>query len=270
MAAAALFCSSAFLSAVHAEEIGTNVDSDEVASADQAPIAMTAARGSIVVMAFLDVNLSKDRAFEPISVAPDIWYGATDKITVGLTHSSVATGGFWGGPGTGLCLSGEEKGCANTYSNTGLQARYDLSDSVSGLALEGGILLRDLDPFVMSGKIGAVFSKQVSSFQLLLAPNFQLGFTERDAGNKEVLNIPVSLLYPLSDTLGLGVQSGVSLPLSDTGDLWRLPLSLVGQTLVSEKYYVYGAFTLGALAGGELLETGADARALTLGAGATL
>ncbi len=221
-------------------------------------------------MAHVDINLSKDAAFKPVSLAPDVWYGVTETLTIGLTHSGLASAGFWGGAGAGICLTGEDNGCPNTLSNTALQARYDLSSALAGLALEGGLILRDFDPFVLGGKVGAVWGKDLGSLQLAIAPNLQFGLTERDDGNKEVLNIPVSVMFALSEMVVVGAQTGVSLPLSDTGDTWRLPLSLVGQALLSEKYYAFGAFTLTSLAGGELLSTGFDNRVLTLGLGAAL
>jgi len=243
---------------------------DEATTTEEAPIVMTAPKGSLSIMAHLDVNLSKDAAFKPVSIAPDIWYGATEKLSVGLTHSALATSGFWGGPGAGLCLTGEDNGCGNTLSNTGLQARYDLSSTMEGLAFEGGFIMRDFDPFVLGGKLGVVMTKDIGSLQLAIAPNFQFGLTEREAFNKEVLNVPVSLMYGLNETVLVGGQTGISLPLSNTGDTWRLPVSLVGQALLSEKYYVFGAFTLPSIAGGDLLPTGIDSRVLTLGFGAAL
>ncbi len=240
------------------------------ASPAESPVSMTAPKGSLFVIAHLDINLSKDAAFKPVSLAPDIWYGATDKLTVGLTHSGVASHGFWGGAGAGLCLTGEDKGCGNTLSNTSLQARYDLTSSVEGLALEGGFIVRDFDPFVLGGKVGAVYTKDLGSLQLSLAPNFQFGLTEREAFNKELLNIPVSIMYGLNETVVIGGQTGIALPLTDTADTWRLPVSLVGQALISDKYYAFGAFTLTALAGGDFLATGFDTRVLTLGLGAAL
>lgn len=222
------------------------------------------------MLAHLDFNLSDGVAFEPVSLAPDLWYGASDKLSVGLAHSGLAVSGFWGGAGTGLCFTGEDKGCVNTYSNAALQVRYDLGSKVNGLAVEGGLIVRDFDPFVLAGKVGVVYVKELGSLQAMVSPNFQFGMSERDAGNKEFLNVPLSLLYKVKSRVGVGVQTGVALPLSNSSDLWRLPLSLVGQALVSERYYLFGAFTLTALAGGDLLATGVDGRVLSVGAGASL
>ena len=250
--------------------LSTAALAEEATSAEESPVVMTAPKGSLVVMAHVDINLSKDSAFEPVSLAPDIWYGATEKFSVGLTHSGLASDGFWGGAGAGLCLTGDDKGCGNTLSNTGLQARYDLSSTMDGLAFEGGFIVRDFDPFVLGGKVGAVLAKDLGSVQLAVSPNLQFGLTERDLGNKELLNIPVSIMYGLSDTIVIGGQTGISLPFSDAGELWRLPVSIVGQALLSEKYYAFGAFSLVALAGGDSLPDAFDSRVLTLGFGAAL
>ena len=54
----------------------------------------------------IDVNMSADAVGKPFSIAPDIYYGVSDKLSVGLTHD------------TGLCLAGEENGCADRHASS--------------------------------------------------------------------------------------------------------------------------------------------------------
>jgi len=75
---------------------------------------LTLPTGRLLVNTVVGVGLSTGAAFKQISLSPDIWYGATPDITVGLVHSSVGSTGFIGGGigvgGPSLCLTGADHG----------------------------------------------------------------------------------------------------------------------------------------------------------------
>ena len=124
---------------------------------DDAPAAprLTVPAHRYVVSGLLVVSLSKDAAFSPVSVAPDVWYGVTDKLTVGLVHSSRALGGFLGGAGDALCLTGTGGGCRGFYDHAGLLVRQHLVDGPLTVAFDGGLVARSFDPFALTLKVGA-------------------------------------------------------------------------------------------------------------------
>jgi len=74
----------------------------------------------LYVRAMLEIELSKDAAFDPVSLAPDLFYGVSADFTVGLTHSSSASTGIIGGTGSSLCLG---DACDSVYRNVGLDGR---------------------------------------------------------------------------------------------------------------------------------------------------
>src|SRR5262249_32226978 len=80
---------------------------------------VTLPKSRLLLDAFFEANLSSDATFKPFSVSPDIWYGATDELTVGLVHSSVGGSGFIGGADNSLCLAGKDNGCADLYRGFG-------------------------------------------------------------------------------------------------------------------------------------------------------
>src|SRR5215510_14579538 len=93
---------------------------------------LTLPKDRLVLDAFIEANLSSDAVFKPFSISPDLWYGATDDITVGLVHSAVGRSGIIGaggavaGAGNALCLAGTDNGCPDVYPGFGLDARYKL------------------------------------------------------------------------------------------------------------------------------------------------
>src|SRR6187431_1751683 len=71
--------------------------------------------------ALLEIDLSADSAFDPVALAPDVYYGVSPDFTVGLVHSSVGILGVIGETGSSLCFT--EK-CDGVYHNFGLDGRY--------------------------------------------------------------------------------------------------------------------------------------------------
>ena len=100
---------------------------------------MTLPKGRVLLDAFFEINLASGAEFKPFSLSPDVWYGATDDITVGLVHSAVGTSGFIGGTGESLCLAGTGGGCADVYHNVGVDVRYKLKTGMLAYAAEGGL-----------------------------------------------------------------------------------------------------------------------------------
>jgi hypothetical protein len=240
---------------------------------------MTLPEGRFFVQVFTEINLSQDLALKPLSIAPDLWYGVSDVLTVGLVHSGRGATGIFGGVGNGLCLTGSSNGCADVYHNIGIDARYHFYRS-GGItaAADGGLFARSFDPFQLALKVGATGRWQSGELAVELAPSIFAGLTERDAGdsvevstgnNKETFLLPVTAIYALMPKLGLAGQVALQVPFEETGDTWQLGVSLGAQYMVNEQLFADLAFSLPLLAGGQD-GTGADARVLTLGVGYAL
>jgi hypothetical protein len=237
------------------------------------PIQLNLPRGRVVLDAYAEINLSSGAVFEPFSLAPDVWYGATDEITVGLVHSTKAASGFIGAVGDSLCLTGAEGGCADFYRGFGLEGRYPVKLSQLVAAVTGGVYARNLSPFQLAIKLGMVGRWQKDKLAVELSPNLFFGLTNRApgavgmevfAGNQEVLNLPVTGLYTVAPKIDAALQTGLVLPFQSTGDGYAVPLSIGAHYHVNESLNVNAAFTLPALIGGGS-QTGFDARTFTLG-----
>ncbi|HEY0482669.1 MAG TPA: hypothetical protein VGD37_34340 [Kofleriaceae bacterium] len=234
---------------------------------------LTLPKGRLVLDVFVPIGLSTGAAFKPISISPDVWYGATPDLTVGLVHSSVGASGFIGGVGTSLCLSGTANGCPDVYRGFGLDARYKLKTGMFAWAADGGLFFSHLsDPLLLSLKLGAVGRWESGKLAVELQPNLFIGVTNRSqtvamvdvTTNPDILSIPVTVLYAVTPMISVSGQVGVSLPLENAGDNYAIPLSIGGHYHVNESLNVTLAFSLLRLAAGADPK-GFDARSLTLG-----
>lgn len=228
---------------------------------------LTLPKGRVLLDAFAQINLSDGGVFEPFSLSPDVWYGATDELTVGLVHSSLGTTGLIGGVGTSLCLSGTSGGCGSVYQNVGVGVRYGLKpmDKIAW-AIDGGLYALDTDPFALAIKLGIAGRWQSGKLVVEAAPNLFLGLTERSDFNKETLYIPVTGLYPvaMADKLAVALQLGFVLPFESLGDNYAVPLSIGAHYDLNESLTLNLAFSLPRLVAGSA-PSGFDARSLTLG-----
>lgn len=236
---------------------------------------MTLPERQLYLQAFVPINLSTDAAFQPVSLAPDVWYGFNKDLTLGLTHSRHAADGFFGGPGAGLCFVGEDNGCPNVIANTAIQARYHLPVEQLPLAAEGGLVISSYDPFELALKLGAVGRYDIGELTASFALNVFFGLSGRTAddgmggevtANGETINLPISVTYAVTPELSVGGQTGLGLPLQNTGDAYFVPLAVGGRYLVSPKIHADLVFSLPFLISGA--EPNAfDVRVLTLGGG---
>ena len=237
---------------------------------------LTLPRGRLLLDALVEINLSSGGAFKPFSITPDLWYGATDELTVGLVHSSLAASGFIGGVGDALCLSGSGSGCPDLYPGFGIDGRYRLKEPAFGftLALDGGLFIRHIDPFQLAIKLGAAGRWHDGKAAVELSPNLFFGLTNRTptaaagavavASNQEILDLPVTGMYTVAPKIVVAAQTGLVLPFEQTGDTYAVPLSIGGLYQVDDSLNLNLAFSLPALIGGGKT-TGFDARTLTLG-----
>jgi hypothetical protein len=143
---------------------------------------LTLPKGRLLLSAFVEVGLNNGAAFKPISISPDIWYGATDEITVGLVHSGVGRTGFIGAAGDALCLTGTSNGCAKLYNELSADVRYKLAFGGPTMAWAADVALTfaSLSPSALAAKAGAVGRVTISpQLAVELEPALFFGLTNR-------------------------------------------------------------------------------------------
>ncbi len=220
---------------------------------------LTLAKGMIEIRADVFINMSTDLVGKPIAIAPDIYYGVSDKLSLGLTH------------GIGLCLTGTDSGCAKVYNDIGFAGIFSLKrDAKMELAAAGGLELNSLDPMQARLNVGVNFKYVAGKIGIYVNPSLGLGLNKRDAGNKETLTLPVTLAFQATPELNVHVRTGIGglnglqggAPLDGFGDGFVIPLGVGALFAVSNKLDVGGEFFFPGIAGSDLAST--DARGLIL------
>jgi hypothetical protein len=184
----------------------------------------------------LRLNLSKDAVGDPISLAPDLYYGIDERITIGIFHD------------VGVCLSGED-GCNGVYNDFGVEGLYSLLyEGALSMALRVGATFPSLDPFVGGLHVGLPLRVKGGDLAVLVDPRLYIGIFERDI-RKELVDVPVQLQYQLTDQNALLVTSGVRGPLNGFGDAVQVPVGVGAVVALSRRVDIGGEFLFTNLAG---------------------
>jgi hypothetical protein len=234
----------------------------------------------LVVWGMLEIALNAQKraglvtvggAFQPTALAPDGWYGFSGALSFGVVHSEYGQTGFWGGQGDGLCFTGSSSGCAAAYSRLGALARYRLyREGQAELAADGGILVRQTDPFALALKVGVVGRYLLSpSVFLEGGASLLVGISNREVNgvplNKELFSLPVALLYQVGSDAVIFGQTGLSAFVENLGDTVRIPLSVGGYYSFNASFAGAAVFSLpGLIAGSGILFDGFAGRTMTL------
>lgn len=201
----------------------------------------------------LQMNLSADNVAAPVSLAPSLWYGVSDKLTLGLTHDfgttpwtprpvfrgltrtvmGMATGY---NAGTGICLTGTDNGCPRPYDNLGVDVLQSLKLGRLAVAAHPGIDVGSFDPFFLDVRIGLLGIFMVTSkLALAFDPRLQLGLTGRDEGNTEAIDLPVWAWYEINSKISAYLHSGLRGTFDGFGDNYAIPVGIGGNYKVNYK-----------------------------------
>jgi hypothetical protein len=221
---------------------------------------LTAARGMLEVSGNVEISFSSERIFEPISIAPDLYFGVTDDLTLGVTHSAASLSLI--GAGNGLCLSGRSRGCPDFYNNINLEARYQLPEfGRMDIVLQGGFLVQDFNPFASMLRLGGFLRWTTGTLSVQSNPWIGIALTERDLYST-LVNIPVHAAFQFSPRLAAILGTGINGTVEDASDFWLIPLSFGVLYAVTNTLDVGATFGFPGVAGSAIATT--DARALNL------
>lgn len=240
---------------------------------------LTVRQGGVVLQVNAEMGLDTGKAFKPVSIAPDLSVGLTDELTIAVEHSSAALTGFRGSAGSGLCIVSKEDGCPSVYRQGGLEALYSVATGDTAVAIDGGLVVKDLRPASTDkldyiAKIGAKGKFTAGAFSLAAAPSLWIALSNRNVNdangvstklNRDQLWFPVTAWVSPIPELSLGVGSGIKGQLSQFADYYTIPVGGLVQVAVNRHFQLGASFIFGAIAGGDSIKNpdpGADARAL--------
>jgi hypothetical protein len=191
-----------------------------VAPASERPLVL--APGHCQATLVVESNESVRRRFEPLSLAPDLHCGIWPRVALGVTHSArslslVDSGG-------GLCLRGEDGGCAALYDNTALDALVHVRGGAAAFAARARLVAASYAPFRPSMRVGALARLRHGRVALLLDPHVVIGLANRDRGNRDQLNLPVRGQVQIGSRVLLSLQTGMRGELAVFGDAFAVPI----------------------------------------------
>lgn len=229
---------------------------------------MTLPGGSVLIHLQAEIGLNSGESFEPVSVAPDLWIGVFDQLSLGVITSGYGTTGFWGASGNGACLTGEDKGCPELFDNGGVELRLNLlATSSVAVALSAGGFATTFDPFSVRAKGGlqALFGSGI--LRVVVAPSISVRVNERvEDGQNEIVSLPIAVLLG-GNAFQFGIQSGATLRLEDSLDTYAVPVSAGLQVGLGAGFGLFATFSLPFVATGDDLMSPdiLDARTVTAG-----
>lgn len=228
----------------------------------------TLATSDFAIGLMLELNASAGAVLQPVSLAPDVWYGASERLTVGVVHSGLGQTGFFGTTGNGFCFTGTSNGCTKLYDSFGISSRYSLYSKsfgrlgAIGLASEVGLFTRTLESFNLASKVGFALIWERGRLQLTAAPSVWLGTIQRNATNPDQLFVPASAHFVVSNRIRAGVQFGYAAELNYAKQS-RFPLSAGIDFGLNERVQFTFVFSFPELAGKQ--SAGTRSRSLTFG-----
>jgi len=182
----------------------------------------------VELAATLEVSIATDPFAEPTSLAPDLWWGATPQLTIGLTHSRASVDQI--AAGASFCLRTADPGCDRTYRGSNLDVRYLVyEDGTVGIAPRARLLLRDVDPMKPALALGATARWRHGRYSIAADPFVQLGLYNRDQGNRTQLWLPVYLELAFACHWLVAVHTGWNAEVAGITDAWHLPLGFAAR-----------------------------------------
>jgi hypothetical protein len=170
-------------------------------------------RGMMEITALGYFNLTQNSIGKPTFLAPAVYYGVDDLISVGVAHS------------LGLCL----RGCVNfnRYNDVAAEATFLLSGpkSPTQFALVGGLDFSNFNPVMAGLHYGLDGRLVLGPLALTFKPRIYVGIVNRNstivlAGQfsglsygKERVDVPVQLQLQIFSHLALFAQSGFAAPI---------------------------------------------------------
>ncbi len=174
----------------------------------------------------LAINLSDGAVADPMLIAPGIYYGVNNKLSVGITHQR------------GVCIGDS---CAKTYNDITLDSLYGfmVKGSVQA-ALHVGFALPSLsDPLIGGLNLGILTRLGSGKLALVLDPHIYVGILERDS-LEEFIFVPARIQMQVNGQTNAFVSTGINGPLDGFGDAYTVPVGL-GATFAVNNRLDFGA-----------------------------
>jgi hypothetical protein len=173
-----------------------------------------------------EANLSPTDIWQPVSLAPDLACGGAGGVTLGVTHSARALSLV--DSGDGLCLTGEDGGCARPYDGGAIDLRVPAPGGRSvRVALRARLVAKSLEPFKPSARLGALvrIGGAGGRVSLLADPHVSVALAAAELGNRDFVALPLTGQLQLGRHVALELITGVRGELRAFDEVFAIPVA---------------------------------------------
>jgi hypothetical protein len=194
-------------------------------------------------------NLSTNHGGKPVWITPNVLYGVTDQLTVGIAENPQAE---FSPIGYGLCL-GSSAYCAKILNHIVPTAALSVNRTDAFELVVHGGLDYEFSPSSLWVFGGVLFKAALTPVLALMGdPLVSIAVTQRGPSNQEAIAVPLRLGWQTNGQVNVGLISGVNAPLAGTpgfGAAFVIPVGANIWLTPNEKLDVGANFTFLNLAG---------------------
>jgi hypothetical protein len=172
----------------------------------------------------IEINAAAGAIARPLSIAPDLWWGLTGDITLGLIHSDPSVDRIQ--PGASVCVRSGLLSCDQPYHGSGAELAWRVREGDLAVAAVARLLVRDLEPWKPAATLGARARWRHGRLAVTSAPYLQIGLANTDLGNRAAVVVPVALAVQPVRRWALELATGWNADLAVWRDGWRVPVAL--------------------------------------------
>jgi len=160
-------------------------------------------KGGLRLDVALEVSVADGAFFEPIALAPDIYYGFHKYLVLAVTHSANSQG--VASVGRALRLNGG----GDKYGGLAFEAFFPLVRSGSlSIAPQVSFVVQNIDPALYGLKAGALGSFSAGAISFVANPYFTVPVNKR-TGRDTTIHIPMWLYYHWKNYVSLYLLTGL-------------------------------------------------------------
>jgi hypothetical protein len=169
----------------------------------------------------VEVDLAPGYVAHPTSLAPDVWWDATPRLTVGLVHSHASLDQLV--PGATFCVTKRDPdACNHVYNGSGLDVRYAV---LPWLEPRARFVVHDIDPVKPSLLAGAFVHGEWGRWGLAADPYLEGGLANMTEGNRSAIWVPVRASAAIA-AAHVWLDTGWNAELRTWSDDWHVPVGV--------------------------------------------
>ncbi len=163
--------------------------------------------------------------FQPLAIAPDVWFGVTRRLTLGIIHSDPSLNRIQAS--ASFCVRQSALECDRFYEGSGVDARYlVLDDGAFSIAPRVRAYVRGIDPVKPSATFGATLKYHHRQFAIESDPYLRFSLANAQLGNRGGIVVPLYLEWQPASCWLVFAQTGWDADYAVISDGWHIPFGL--------------------------------------------